>query len=181
MAKNIEWKAKAQDVHRQLRLAAKLADGPPEVLEQVDTFFPVTHGYLKLRQFSADRGELIQYLRPVQVGPRLSKYSLLPIDQPEVLRELLIQALGIYGEVRKRRTLYMVGQSRIHLDEVAHLGNFVEVEVVLRPEQTNAEGERIASTLRRQLEVRDEDLIDVAYIELLRQLDDHFGNVSRMP
>src|SRR5262249_1113794 len=109
------------------------------------------------------------YLRPVQVGPKLSEYSLLPIDQPGEMRNLLGQALGIYGEVRKRRLVYLAGQSRIHFDEVERLGSFLEVEVVLRPEQTIAEGERIATTLRRELEVRDEDLIEVAYIELLRQ------------
>lgn len=169
MANNVEWKANARNLHRQRILAAKLADGPPEVLEQVDTFFQVPHGYLKLRQFSADRGELIHYFRPVQAGPKLSKYSLLPIDQPEVLRDFLVQALGIYGQVRKRRSVYVVGQSRIHFDEVEHLGNFLEVEVVLRPEQTIADGERIASDLRRELEVQGDDLIDVAYVELLRR------------
>ena len=169
MANNVEWKARARDPHRQRILAAKLADGPPEMLDQVDTFFPVQHGYLKLRQLSADRGELIHYLRPVQAGPKLSKYFLLPIDQPGEMRNLLVQALGIYGEVRKRRFVFFVGQSRIHFDEVERLGSFLEVEVVLRPEQAIAEGERIATALRRQLEVQDEDLIEVAYIELLRQ------------
>ena len=112
---------------------------------------------------------MIHYLRPVQAGPELSKYFLLPIDQPGEMRDLLVQALGIYGEVRKRRFVFFVGQSRIHFDEVERLGSFLEVEVVLRPEQAIAEGERIATALRRQLEVQDEDLIEVAYIELLRQ------------
>ena len=54
MANNVEWKARARDPDRQRILAAKLAEGPPEMLDQVDTFFPVQQGYLKLRQFSAD-------------------------------------------------------------------------------------------------------------------------------
>jgi predicted adenylyl cyclase CyaB len=169
MANNVEWKARVRDLKHQQMLAAKLADGPPEVLGQVDTFFPVLHGYLKLRQFSAQRGELIHYKRPIEAGPKLSNYSLFPTDRPEELRNLLVQALGMYGEVRKRRSVYMAGQSRIHFDEVEHLGSFIEVEVVLRPEQRVAEGEQIATALRRQLEVRDEDLVDVAYIELLRK------------
>ena len=169
MANNVEWKAKARDPNRQRTLAARLADGPAEILDQVDTFFPVPHGYLKLRQFSAERGELIHYFRPVQFGPKLSKYSLVPIDQPQVLRDCLVQALGMHGEVRKRRSVFIMGQSRIHLDEVERLGSFLEVEVVLRPEQTVAEGERIATALRCDLEVQEEDLIDVAYIELLKR------------
>jgi adenylate cyclase class IV len=168
VANNVEWKAKARDPNRQQTLAARLADGPSEILEQVDTFFPVPHGYLKLRQFSVERGELIHYFRPVQFGPKLSKYSLVPTDQPGALRDCLVQALGMLGEVRKRRTVFIVGQSRIHLDEVERLGNFLEVEVVLHAEQIVAEGERIATALRRDLEVQEEDLIDVAYIELLR-------------
>jgi len=168
MARNVEWKARSCDPERQRQLAARLAGGPPEVLEQVDTFFPVSNGYLKLRQFSRGRGELIHYVRPVQAGPKLSSYSVVPTDQPEALRDLLAEALGVYGEVRKRRHVYIVGQSRIHFDKVELLGSFLEVEVVLRPEQSVAEGERIAASLRGELEVSEDELVEGAYITLLK-------------
>jgi predicted adenylyl cyclase CyaB len=75
--------------------------------------------------------------------------------------------LGVRGEVRKRRWLYLAGQARIHLDEVEGLGTFLEVEVVLQPGQSVAEGQRVASELRRALDVSDRDLVERAYIDLL--------------
>jgi adenylate cyclase class IV len=65
-----------------------------------------------------------------------------------------------------------VDQSRIHVDEVEGLGCFLEVEVVLRPDQTEDEGARMATGLRLALGVQEEDLVQGAYLDLLadRQL-----------
>lgn len=63
----------------------------------------------------------------------------------------------------------MVGQTRIHIDTVMDLGNFMELEVVLQPEQTIAEGEQIARLLQVKLEVKDEDLLDCAYMDMLEK------------
>jgi predicted adenylyl cyclase CyaB len=167
MPSNIEWKARARDPQRQRQLAERLANGPPELLEQIDTFFSVAHGRLKLRQLAAERGELIYYERSDQAGPKQSTYSLAATNQPEALAALLAQALGVRGVVHKRRWLYRAGQTRIHFDEVEGLGSFLEVEVVLQPGQAIREGERIAEEARRQLAVHDEDLVEVAYIDLL--------------
>ena len=80
---------------------------------------------------------------------------------------LLSAALGVRGEVRKRRTLLLSGQTRIHLDEVVDLGDFLELEVVLEPTQPAEDGELIARELMRRLDVRDEDLVEGAYLDLL--------------
>jgi adenylate cyclase class IV len=167
MARNVEWKARVRDLQGQLCRAEALAGSPPELMEQVDTFFPVPRGRLKLRQLAPDRGELIFYERPDLAGPKQSIYSLVPTDQPAALKDLLGRALGVRGEVRKRRRVYLVGQSRIHFDEVEGLGCFLEVEVVLRPVQSAGDGERLAAELRRALAVRDEDQVAGAYIDLL--------------
>ena len=66
-------------------------------------------------------GELIHYIRPEQTGPKRSIYSLVQTDAPDALRDLLESSLGTLGEVRKRRWLHLVGQTRIHLDEVTGL------------------------------------------------------------
>ncbi len=167
MAVNVEWKARTRDPERQRQLAAALSDHPPEILEQEDSFFPVPHGRLKLRQLGPEQGELIFYQRSEAAGSRESAYWLVPTQVPESLRDLLARALGSGVVVRKRRVLYRAGQARIHVDEVAGLGTFLEVEVVLAPGQPAAEGQRIAEQLQWQLEVRDEDLIGCAYADLL--------------
>src|SRR5262245_28497332 len=68
MGTNIEWKARARDPERQRHLAAEIADGPPQLLEEADTFFTAPGGRLKLPQQSANRGELIFYQRPDQAA-----------------------------------------------------------------------------------------------------------------
>lgn len=157
----------ARDPQRQRALAEQLATRSPELLEQVDTFFHVASGRLKLRVLSSWHGELIYYQRPDQAGPKESVYSIVPTAQPQALCKLLAQAIGIRGEVRKRRWLYRVGQSRIHLDEVESLGTFLEVEVVVQAGQSISEAASIAAVLQRDLQVQDEHLVPAAYIDLL--------------
>jgi predicted adenylyl cyclase CyaB len=169
MAINFEWKACARDFDRQRQLAEAVTGSPALLLEQEDTFFRVPRGRLKLRQLAEAQGELIYYDRPDRAGPKISVYSLVPTDQPDALRELLTQALGVRAVVRKRRRLYQRGPVRIHLDEVEGLGTFVEVEVVIRPGEVAAGGEELAADLQRELEVRGEDLVEVAYVDLLEQ------------
>jgi len=167
MGTNIEWQAHARDPGRHSELAARLAGGPPELLEQSDTFFNAPRGRLKLREQAPDRGELILYERPDQAGSRLSSYSVSRTAEPAALREVFARAPGVRGEVRKRRWLLLAGQARIHLDEVEGLGTFLEVEVVLQPGQSPAEGERTARELRRGLDVGDDDLVKGACLDLL--------------
>jgi predicted adenylyl cyclase CyaB len=69
--------------------------------------------------------------------------------------------------VKKVRTLYLIGQSRIHVDRVENLGDFLEIEVVLKPEQTLEEGNVIMDNLISKLEIDKSDLIEGAYADLL--------------
>lgn len=86
---------------------------------------------------------------------------------PEGLRDVLSATLGLRGTIRKRRTVFLMGQTRVHLDEVEGLGAFVELEVVLRPEQDAGDGRAIAGQLMAQLGLSPDQLIDKAYIDLL--------------
>jgi adenylate cyclase class IV len=171
MAANIEVKARVREWEKLRTAAARLAETPAAELDQVDTFFIVPAGRLKLRQLAPHHGELIFYQRPDQPGPKLSNYTLTITDRPESLRDTLAQALGVCGEVRKRRLAFLSsrfgGQTRIHLDEVKGLGNFMELEVVLQPGQSPEDGERIAAEFRAALDIREEDLIDCAYVDLI--------------
>ena len=90
-----------------------------------------------------------------------------PTADPEGLCEVLAVALGIRGVVRKRRTVYIIGPTRVHLDQVEGLGEFVELEVVLQPEQDLSVGEVVARELMAKLGISASQLIDRAYIDLL--------------
>jgi len=129
----------------------------------------VPEGRLKLRVFPDGKGELIAYRRPDSAGAKTSEYFLHRTADPESLSGLLATALGIRGVVRKRRLLYLIGRTRIHLDEVEGLGAFLELEVVLADGEEETKGEAIARQLLAELGVRDEDRVAKAYIDLLEE------------
>jgi predicted adenylyl cyclase CyaB len=167
MSSNIEVKAVVRDFSRIQKQAEALSDTPVEVIPQVDIFFKVTRGRLKLRVLAVDRGELIYYERPDQDGPKRSDYHIAETADPEALKQVLDLAYGIRGSVKKTRYLYMVGQTRIHLDDVQGLGHFMELEVVLREGQSDAEGQMIAADLMQKLGVEKTDLVEGAYMDLI--------------
>ena len=169
MPANVEIKARISSVEALLPLARALSDDVhPQLIHQDDTFFDAPHGRLKLRVFGDGSGELIHYHRPDVDGPKVSDYVLVPVPEPESLREALTRACGLLGRVRKERILVLAGATRIHLDRVQGLGDFLELEVVLNAGQTEADGVAIAQALMAQLRVDPAQLVSGAYLDLLR-------------
>ncbi len=167
MPSNIEIKARVRDFPDLKRRAESLSDLPVQVIPQEDTFFITPRGRLKLRVLAPDRGQLIYYTRPNQNGPKRSDYHISETNEPANLKETLALACGVRGVVRKTRYLYMAGQTRIHLDDVEGLGQFMELEVVLRADQSDADGQAIARELMEKLGIGPNDLIEGAYMDLI--------------
>ncbi|MEW5829452.1 MAG: class IV adenylate cyclase [Chloroflexota bacterium] len=167
MPVNIEIKARVADIEALKQRAESVSDTPVETIPQEDIFFRTEKGRLKLRIISPEEGWLIYYERPDQDGPKRSDYHFSRTLEPDALKKVLTDALGLRGVVRKTRRLYLAGQTRIHVDEVEGLGHFMELEVVLRDGQTDAEGRAIAEDLMRRLGVREENLLEGAYMDLL--------------
>ncbi len=169
MPGNIEIKARPRDAGRLRTRVEALAGPPAQIIFQEDTFFPTPSGRLKLRVFAPDRGELIYYQRPDGDGPKPSDYTISVTSEPQSLKDVLTAAFGVRGVVRKRRDLYLVGQTRVHLDQVEDLGDFIELEYVMRPGQAEGEAAAVVRELMSQLEIESTDLISRAYIDLLNQ------------
>jgi predicted adenylyl cyclase CyaB len=175
MGTNIEIKARLAEVERARAVAERLSGGPPEVLHQEDTFYGAPRGRLKLRRHAGGPAELIYYERADTPGPKRSDYSIYTVQAPDELDRLLRAALGLRGVVRKVRHLYLVGNTRIHLDEVDGLGWFLELEVVLAAGQPTEQGRRRAEELLEQLGVPASDLVEMAYLDLLAHGTDAVG------
>jgi predicted adenylyl cyclase CyaB len=172
MSRNIEIKARIESVEACVAKIAAFADEGPIDIGQDDTFFRCDAGRLKLRAFSDGSGELIYYRRANQFGPKESFYLRSPTSSPDSLRECLSLAYGPVGRVRKHRKLYLAGRTRIHLDEVERLGHFLELEIVLADEELPEIGVREAHVLMEKLGIGPHQLIDEAYVDLLRDLAD---------
>jgi predicted adenylyl cyclase CyaB len=170
MNRNVEIKARVDDLASIRDRVRMLADDSPRVLVQEDTFFACPRGRCKMRQVAGTgQAELIYYERLNQKGPKESHYIVHRTPDGDGLKGVLAQALGVRGVVRKRRELFVIGQTRVHLDEVEGLGTFVELEVVLRPDQSASEGTVVANHLTEQLGIRPDQLIDKAYFDLLEE------------
>jgi predicted adenylyl cyclase CyaB len=169
MARNLEFKARASDPKAILTRARELGAELWGDLRQTDTYFAVRQGRLKLRETAGFQAELIYYDRTEEAAEKLSDYSSFAIRDGEALRAALSKALDVLGVVRKRRTLLLLDTTRIHLDNVEYLGDFVEIEVPVVEAEEQA-SERLRS-LVEGLGFRREDDIRRSYIDLVRELN----------
>lgn len=167
MPSNIEIKLRFDDLDAVAEKARSISDHGPELIVQEDIFFPAANGRLKLRCFDDGRGELIGYVRDDSDQVRESRYHRYLTDDPTSLKQSLSMTLGEGVTVRKQRTLFLIGQTRLHLDRVESLGNFIELEVVLGADDTNDIGVAVANKLLAALGLESAQRIAVAYADLL--------------
>lgn len=165
MPSNVEIKANAGDWDRQVAIARVLADKTEELIQE-DTFFNCPEGRLKLREIKGGESYLIFYLRSDLKGPKNSVYYPSAVKDPASMKALLGAAFGLGGIVKKNRTLFLSGATRIHFDEVEGLGRFIELEVCLRDGKSPAEGAAIAKTFMARLAIGEKDLLDRAYADM---------------
>ena len=169
MNRNVEIKARIDDWWGLSSRIEAIADSGPTVIRQEDTFFKCEYGRLKLRTQASSGGELIFYQRANMAEPHESRYQIVTIENPDALYEILSRALGVIGTVRKERLLFLVGETRVHLDTVEGLGQFLELEVVLSPSQNESYGRSVAKELMNKLQIRESNLVEGAYIDLLQK------------
>lgn len=161
----LELKARLPHPPRARRWAEANAS-PQGAFHQVDTYFLVGSGRLKLREVE-DEGTLIFYRREDVPSDKRSEVDLLAVDRPAALREVLAKALGVAVVVEKERAIYRWGEVQIHLDEVEGLGPFLEFERILATPQDEPAAHAEFAELKEALGVRGEDLVAGSYSDLL--------------
>lgn len=167
--RNIELKAWLTDLEAAREIAARLATKRLGVEHQIDTYFAAAHGRLKLRQTNGLANTLIAYARADDAAAKPSDYHLVHVAHPETLKQALAAALGVVGIVDKRREIFLVENVRIHLDDVAGLGRFLEFEAVLTPGITESQGYAQLATLQASFGIETAALCVGSYRDLLQR------------
>ncbi|MFH1263618.1 MAG: class IV adenylate cyclase [Pseudomonadota bacterium] len=165
---NVEIKCTYPDLKRGKTCAERLGARFDSVQHQIDTYFATRSGRLKIREIEGKGAQLIPYLRPDTTGPKVSDYQMIPIPEVRAVKALLDEILGIEVVVEKQRSIYLLQNVRIHLDEVKNLGSFLEFEAVYdRPEEEESERTKV-NRLLSEFGVKPDSLLAGSYREMLR-------------
>lgn len=165
--KNIEIKARCPHPDKIRAILNKQEADFKGTDHQIDTYFKVDEGRLKLRE-STIENNLIYYQRPDTAQPKRSDIHLVPMEHPDEMKALLTAALGIQITVDKQREIYFIKNVKFHIDDVKQLGSFVEIEAI------DEDGTIEEAKLRKQCEyymelfsISDDDLVAQSYSNLL--------------
>ena len=134
---------------------------------QIDTYFNVSHGRLKLREGNIENN-LIYYKRSNESKAKESHFQLVSIPEAKILKEVLTQSVGIKIVVEKNREIYFIGNVKFHIDEVAGLGSFVEIEASNLHHGVSKERlEQQCNFYMVEFGINDEDLVAFSYSDML--------------
>ncbi|MBI4090843.1 MAG: class IV adenylate cyclase [Candidatus Komeilibacteria bacterium] len=165
--KNLEIKARIGDISQYKALCRQIGARRIWTKKQIDTYFKVPKGRLKLREEGSQKNELIYYQRREGTNKRWSDYDIAPVSRPAAVKRLLGKAYGIAIVVDKKRLLYQYKNARIHLDEVRHLGSFLEIEIVVKKDELQAKA--LMRTLLDALGLPQDAFIKESYSDLLHK------------
>jgi adenylate cyclase class IV len=163
--RNIESKFRCLDHEAVLARAVEAGASDEGFLHQLDQFYEVSRGRLKLRTIEGSGSELIAYESDDLPGTRASEYGRYMTSDPTSLADVLERTLPRGGVLEKERHLLILRNTRIHLDDVHGLGRFVELETVLTT-QSEVEAARDHREVIEVLGLGDAERIAVAYVDL---------------
>lgn len=166
---NVEIKARSHQNARIRKMLAELGADFKGIDHQIDTYFKVPHGRMKLREGTIEHS-LIFYDRPDQAGPKTSKVSLYKPEPDPALKMVLEASLGIWKVVDKQREIVFIDNVKFHLDTVEGLGEFMEIEAI------DIDGSLGETYLLQQcqkymdlFEIGEEDLLTNSYSDLVKE------------
>ena len=137
--------------------------------QQLDLYFKVPEGRLKLRTVKGDKkAELIYYERENIAGPKSDDAFILRVQEPEDLKKMLKKILAPLKVIEKVREIYQHQGTQIHLDTVKKLGKFVEFERQTSEDSGMIEKDQlILEELMEMLEINPSNLETHSYSDLV--------------
>jgi len=167
---NVELKAYCVDPDETLRRLAELGARHQGVDTQTDVYYRVPKGRLKLRRGEWENN-LIHYNRSDEPAPKESHVSLVPLGNDRTVDNLIDAALNRDVVVAKSRHIVWLGNVKFHVDNVAELGSFVEIEAIDYGEQDSDTLLAQCHEYMQLLGIRVEDLDSRSYSDMLRPAD----------
>jgi adenylate cyclase, class 2 len=164
MPTNLEIKAKIPNIRDAKTIARSISAKYAGDMYQIDTYFNIPYGRLKIRYIKNSHAELIYYNREENSVHRMSRFDVFSTKEPAILIKILRNAFGIKAVVRKKRILFLYENTRIHLDSVIGLGSFIEFEV---PMKTKITALKRLKYLSQVFKIREEDYLKVSYLDLI--------------
>lgn len=171
MVTNFEFKATCQHLNI---LEQKLLELNPVFIgedNQVDTYFNVLVGRLKLREGNIENA-LIHYERKNTASAKQSNVLLYQHSPNVFLKNILIKALGIKTIVSKKRKIYFIENVKFHFDIVENLGTFIEVEAIDKNGNIGIDKLKEQCTFYIEFfNLKKEDFIENSYSDMMMNLN----------
>ena len=169
--KLLELKAKVEDLDVVRGRLTSLGAQYIGTFRQIDVYFDVPEGRLKLREVDDNnKAKLIYYKRENIAEPKRSDVFILKVQEPAFLKTLLGRLLKIRATVEKVREIYRYQGTQIHLDRVKKLGTFLEFE---RETSTGAQAiksnRQVLAKLMEKLGISSESLEELSYSDLVQK------------
>ena len=167
---NIEFKASCKDIAVAEAILQQHNPFFKGTDRQVDTYFNVPNGRLKLREGNIENA-LIHYERENTASSKSSHVLLYQHQPDENLKAILTKALGVKAVVDKQRKIYFIDNVKFHFDTVKELGTFLEVEAIdkdgiIGKEKLQDQCEFYADLLK----VGKDDFMSVSYSDMIMEL-----------
>lgn len=174
--KNFEFKAKVDNLEKYENKLLTLNPKFQGIDHQIDTYFNVHKGRLKLREGNIENS-LINYERENISGSKISEIILYQHEPNIALKNILTRQLGVKIIVDKKRNIYFIDNVKFHFDLVENLGTFIEVEAIDSKEEFTIE------ELKKQcdkyfdfFELTINNVIDKSYSDLILELNKTTAN-----
>jgi len=167
----VELKARVDNLNTIRKKLTSLGAQYVQTYRQIDLYFEVPKGWLKLREVEGDSvAKLIYYVREEIAGPKRSEVYIVKIEKTERLKVLLKKILKTRTAVDKVREIYQLEGTQIHLDSVKKLGTFVEFERETSADRDVSLGDlKILEELKGKLAISSDNLERASYSDIILQ------------
>lgn len=169
--KMVELKARIDALDSVRRKVIGLGAHHIGTFRQIDVYFEVPKGRLKLREVEGkNAAELVYYERENVAKPKRSNVFILEVQKPAVFKSLLEKVLKTVVTVEKLREIYRYQETEIHLDTVEKLGVFVEFERGTPDDlQAIRKNQQTLEELMKKLGIKPENLEKLSYSDLIQK------------